>query len=702
MELADFHAEFFQEIAASAGANGNFTEVVFFEHMAEHVIGTGELETADYVPWTSGRRDARIDGYAGDPREADGVLTLIICDFQPSLEMGRLGSADIVALFERILRFVRHVRDPVFRHALEESAPVFGLADMIAARWNSLAKIRLMLFSNRELRTRVDGLKAGEIDGIDDTYNIWDIARLHRLVISGHAQEDREIDLEVDFGGAIPALPANLGNSTYDTFIMVVPGKQLAAIYDRWGPRLLEQNVRSFLQARGSVNKGIRKTIDTDPDMLFAYNNGLTATAEAIEPNSTPDGGPIMITKIKNLQIVNGGQTTASIHAASRARGCDLSRVSVQMKLTIVSPDRAENAVPKISEYANSQNKVNAADFFANHPFHIELEKLSRRIYVPSADGGFVQTKWFYERARGQYADERGRRTESQRKKFDIEFPKTQLLTKTDLAKVLSLWPGQPHIVARGAQKNFVEFAKQIGESWETRKDDYNDTFFRVSIAKAIIFRETERIVSDQPWYTGGGSRAPIVAYAIAKLAHDVIRRGDAVNFDLVWRSQKLSSARQSALEVATAAVNAVITRPSDASRSITEWAKQPACWKRVQDLSVEWPENIDIALVMKADSDGDRRVARFEKEMTSGIEAQSLAVRAGNAFWSDILKWGRANFRLTPADQGILQTLATPGKFGNEKQSLRALELLSAMNEAGCAPGIETTAPERDPDQYL
>ena len=190
--------------------------------------------------------------------------------------MGRLGSADIVALFERILRFVRHVRDPVFRHALEESAPVFGLADMIAARWNSLAKIRLMLFSNRELRTRVDGLKAGEIDGVDVTYNIWDIARLHRLVISGNAQEDREIDLEVDFGGAIPALPANLGNSTYDTFIMVVPGKQLAAIYDRWGPRLLEQNVRSFLQARGSVNKGIRKTIDTDPDMLFAYNNGLT------------------------------------------------------------------------------------------------------------------------------------------------------------------------------------------------------------------------------------------------------------------------------------------------------------------------------------------------------------------------------------------------------------------------------------------
>jgi hypothetical protein len=685
MDLTEFHAEFFQEIASSAGANGNFKPVVFFERMAEHVIGTGELETADYVPWISGRKDARVDGYAGDPRDADGVLTLIICDFQSSTEIGRLGSGDIALIFERLVRFVRQVRDQAFRAALEESSPVYGLADMISARWGSLTKIRLMLFTNRELRARVDGIKAGEIEGVEATYNVWDIARLHRLVMSGRAQEDRDIDLVTDFGGAIPALPANLGNSTYDAFIMVVPGRQLAAIYDRWGPRLLEQNVRSFLQARGSVNKGIRRTIDADPDMFFAYNNGLTATAEAIEPSKPGTDGVLMITKIKNLQIVNGGQTTASIHAASKAKGIDLSRVSVQMKLSIVTPERAEEVVPRISEFANSQNKVNAADFFANHPFHIELEKLSRRIYVPSPDGGFIQTKWFYERARGQYADERGRRTEAQRKKFDIEFPKAQLLTKTDLAKFLGVWPGHPHVVARGAQKNFVEFAKQIGEAWETRKDDYNDAFFRQCVAKAIIFRETERLVSDQTWYMGGGSRAPIVAYAIAKLAHDVARRGDAVNFELVWRMQKLPNALRTALEVAAAAVNAVITRPSVVSQSITEWAKQPACWKRVQDLTVEWPDDIDGALVMKGDADGDRRSARLEKKMLGGIEAQSMAVRAGHAFWSEVLKWGRASFRLSPTDAGIIQTLSTPGKIGSEKQCVRAIELLAAMQAEGC-----------------
>ena len=690
MDLAEFQAEFFQEIASSAGANGNFKPVVFFERMAEHVIGTGELDTADYVPWISGRKDARVDGYAGDPRDADGVLTLFICDFQPSTELGRLGSGDIALIFERLVRFVRQVRNQTFRAALEESSPVFGLADMIATRWSSLTKLRLMLFTNRELRARVDGIKAGEIDGVEATYNVWDIARLHRLAMSGRAQEDRDIDLVTDFGGAIPALPANLGNSTYDAFIMVVPGRQLAAIYDRWGPRLLEQNVRSFLQARGSVNKGIRRTIDADPDMFFAYNNGLTATAEAIEPAKSDSDGVLMITKIKNLQIVNGGQTTASIHAASKAKGSDLSRVSVQMKLSIVSPDRTEDVVPKISKFANSQTKVNASDFFANEPFYLELEKLSRRIYVPSPDGGFIQTKWFYERARGQYADERSRRTEAQRKKFDIEFPKSQLLTKTDLAKFLGVWTGQPHIVARGAQKNFVEFAKQIGESWEARKDDYNEAFFRKCVAKAIIFRETEQIVSDQPWYTGGGSRAPIVAYAIAKLSHDVTRRGDAVNLEMVWRIQALPKALRTSLEVATAAANSVITQPSVSSQSITEWAKQPACWKRMQDITVEWPDDIDGALVMKGDADGDRRAARLEKKMIGGIEAQSMAVRAGYAFWAEALKWGRANFRLSPTDAGIIQALASPGKIGSEKQCVRAIELLAAMQAEGCGLRLE------------
>jgi len=48
--------------------------------------------------------------------------------------------------------------------------------------------------------------------------------------------------------------------------------------------------------------------------------------------------------------------------------------------------------------------------------------------------GSVRQTKWFYERARGQYQDELGKRTASEKKAFLLEYPKSHMLTKTDLA----------------------------------------------------------------------------------------------------------------------------------------------------------------------------------------------------------------------------------------------------------------------------
>ena len=247
-----------------------------------------------------------------------------------------------------------------------------------------------------------------------------------------------------------------------------MPGRVLAQIYDRWGARLLEQNVRVFLQARSKVNRGIRRTIETQPQMFFAYNNGLTTTAEAI--SLSPSDGSLLLRRLKNFQVVNGGQTMASIHAAHRGR-IDLSQVFVQMKLSVVDPERANEIVPSISRFANTQNRVNAADFFANHPFHIRMEEFSRRILAPSPDGTFRESKWFYERARGQYADARSLLTSAGRKKFDLDYPRAQLFSKTDLAKYLNVWRGKPHTVSMGAQKNFADFASSVGSEWEKDAD---------------------------------------------------------------------------------------------------------------------------------------------------------------------------------------------------------------------------------------
>ena len=219
-----------------------------------------------------------------------------------------------------------------------------------------------------------------------------------------------------------------------------------------------------------------------------------------------------------------------------------LKDVFVQMKLSIVPAEESEDIVPKISEFANSQNRINAADFFSNHPFHVRMEEFSRRMLVSAPDGGSRETKWFYERARGQYADERGKRTQAARKKFDLEFPRAQYFTKTDLAKFECSYRGEPHIVSRGAQKNFAVFAKAIGEEWSRSKTGFDETWYRRLIAKAIMFRTLEKIVPKQEWYLGG-YRANIVTYAIAKVVHDAQQMGSLIDLNAVWKAPSASGA---------------------------------------------------------------------------------------------------------------------------------------------------------------
>ncbi len=496
IDIAEYHKELFQEVHSLADASGWFVKDAFFNVLATILTDAGEVEATDRVHYVS-PRGIRVDGYGGDPRESDGTLSLIIADLSQSQEIATLTATDMNAIFRRLHNFLERSLDERFRNSLEESTLAFGLADLIAKRWPDISKVRLFLMSNRVPSSRVDSREAGELHGIPVTYSVWDIGRAHRYVMSGREREDTEIRMD-EFGGPLVVLPAQAGTTGHESYLAVVPGIQLARIYDRWGPRLLEQNVRVFLQARGKVNRGIRNTITNEPGMFFAYNNGITATAESMETKESPDG--LLLTAMRNFQIVNGGQTTASIHEALLNKA-DLGRVFVQMKLSIVDQQGALKIVPRISEYANTQNRLSAADFFSNHPFHVRMEGFSRRLYAPSRDGSFRESKWFYERARGQYQDARGHCTAAERARFDLEYPKRQVLTKTDLAKFLNVWRGIPEVVSRGAQKNFADFASFIGSEWNRRPDDFNEMYYREAVAKAIVFRAVEELVGEQPWY---------------------------------------------------------------------------------------------------------------------------------------------------------------------------------------------------------
>lgn len=687
ISLEEFHQDFFQEVMASADVDGLYAEDAFFELFCSYLADAGEFDAADRAFYRNPNTGIRVDGYAGDPAQNGGELVLLVQDFSQDGSIASLTASAMDAAFKRLEKFISNAFKSEWRNRLEESSPEFGLADLIAVRWRSTSKVRLFLITNRQLSTKIDGRSAGEISGRPVTYSVWDIQRLHRFAAAGFGREEIAIDLEADYGGAIPLLQAHMGDADYKAYLAVVPGTQLAAIYDRWGSRLLEQNVRVFLQARGGVNKGIRNTIDNDPDMFFAYNNGITATAEGITTRTSDEG--LLLTGLRNLQIVNGGQTTASIHAAKR-RNADLSKVFVQMKLSIVPPDKAIDIVPKISEFANSQNRVNAADFFANHPFHVRLEEFSRRMFAPSPDGTFRESKWYYERARGQYQDARGLLTPTQRKKFDLEYPKSQLISKTDLAKYLNVWRGHPDIVSKGAQKNFAHFAQVIGIEWRKEPDAFNEDFYRHAVAKALIFRATEEIVTEQSWYQGG-YRANVVAYAIAKMGHDCDRRGEFVDFDAIWRAQGISASMGSAIALVAEAVHDVLVSPPQGISNVTEWAKQQACWERVKALRIDWPAEWLEELIGKDQLKESKRAGIKDQKMLNGIEAQSMIVSAGGQIWGELRAWGQMRKLLSPLEVGVLGVAASvPARIPTDKQSLKVIEAFRKLRLEGCTIGSE------------
>lgn len=683
-ELEEYHQNLMADIRREADASGILMVEAFFDRMTERLTEAGELEVADraYFENTDGGQKIRIDGYAGDPRDCEGILGLIVCDFVDSDEVRTFAKSDVPPILNPLIRFLKKARSEEFRDSLNEVSPAFQVSDLIITTWSQVTKVKLILVSNRHYTSRDDAVKLAELGDVPVTWSVWDLARFERFDRSGQAREDMVIDFARDFGGALPALKASQAGAALESYLMIVPGLQLAAIYDRWGARLLEANVRSFLQARAKTNKGIQKTIRDEPELFFPYNNGLSATADAVSCVQTAEG--LTIAAISNLQIVNGAQTTGTIHSGLKSAKDQLRQVFVQMKLTVVPAERSEGIVPKISEFANTQNKVNAADFFSNHPFHVRMEQFSRSVIFTAREGERHDSKWFYERSRGQFINARGRLTLAQQKKFDLEFPKTQLFSKTDLAKYEFSATGQPHVVSRGAQKNFAEFAKDIGEAWAKSDAKYDELWYRRLIARALIFRRLETEVPKQPWYEGG-YRANIVTYAMAKVFHDATDEKQVLDLDAVWRRQAVPDALSDALMVAAAEAHDVITHPPHGVRNMSEWAKQQACWNGLKSRKLDYDDAFDSCLVL---IDEDRRRKGDEKKKNKqdeGINAQNEVVTLGADFWSEVQEWGRQKKLLSPEDLRILRLCSSMGRVPpNEIASKHALKVLGRLRDQG------------------
>ena len=654
----------------------SFTQTTF-----DMLSEAGEFE--DPLTCYHRARGMEISGYGVD--EEEGRLDLFLSIHTNAVPPRTVTRQQVAVAFRRLRSFLDWCASGKF-FDLEESSPVFDMAAHIHSVRGELTQVRLCVITDG--KTTVETLPKGKFGDVIVASSVWDVVRLHRLSISGQQRDVISIDFNEVFGGPLPCLEAGGARDGYRAFLLLMPGDVLRSVYSEFGSRLLETNVRSFLQARGKVNRGIRDTIAKEPERFLAYNNGITLTAESVELSDIE--GNRAISALHGLQIVNGGQTTASLLATEMGKA-DLDQVHVAAKLIEIEVgDVHDELVRKVSRYANSQNRISEADFSSNHPFHVRIEEHSRTIWAPAAAGTQRQSKWFYERARGQYqVAKASESTPARRRAFAAEHPTRQRFGKTDLAKFENTWDQLPHIVSRGAQKNFSDFMIR-----HSNRDlvDVDRAHFERAVAKAILFRTAERIVQRQNF---GGYRANIVTYTLSLLARSVSQQIDLAR---IWRNQALSDDLQLTIAELSHEVHRIITSPPSV-QNITEWCKSSQCWQSVLSSASRSPvDRIRKELL-------DARSAKNERKRTMSdfppdyVDNLKRIVEVKPFAWKLLADWAAETAALEPGQRQLAIRIGRAIERGREIKASDAAEAVGILDEAhslGYAVDSEAIGPQK------
>ena len=671
-QLKSFAEELLQEVIASSdnGENGEFRVNEFTRLASDYLIDAGEIDDLTVCYYKS--RGMQVNGY--NVSQDETCLDIFVSVFNQQSPPVSVTKTQVETAFRQAEGMLKKALAGYYA-SLEESSEVYDMFLRIYGLRNELAQVRIYFLTDGVVNAAT--FVPETTSEISVSLHVWDIERIHRFVSSGRKFETIEIDFEEEFGATISCLSMVDPDSDYQGYLAVIPGNILAGIYEKYGPRLLERNVRSFLQARGNVNKGIRKTILEEPHRFFAYNNGISGTADEIE-FAAGTGNHAQIRKIRNLQIVNGGQTTASLYHTAKKDKTDLKGIYVQAKLSVIPSEQIDEIVPLISRYANSQNKVNDADFDANDPFHVKMEELSRTIWAPAVDGTNRQTRWFYERARGQYLDAKGREmTPARKRQFEATAPNKQKFTKTDLAKYENTWMQLPHIVSLGAQKSFANFSIKLKERGHVTVDV---TFFEHLIAKAILFKKAEKVISDQKF---GGYRANIVTYTLAWLSHHTSQR---IDFDKIWKEQDISGVLQEAIRDISVEIYKAITNPPNA-RNITEWCKRKECWDQVKQLTIPLTVKLDSELISisRAATQAADKGIEGPNEEDKKLILQISEMQADT--WFEISKWAKETNNLQPWQRSLafsIGKLLGRSASVSHKQAKHGIEILEEAGKLG------------------
>jgi hypothetical protein len=667
MELGEFAIEFLQSSLIITEEDKISQEDSITTDILEYIIDSGEInlgvELCHYKV-----RGIKINAWNYD--EEDDSFDLFVTIFKGELKLTKVSDKDILEAFNKCENFLWSAREGKLSEKIDESeSNALDLVQMIEQTKSKVKNIKLFVLTNGKASATIVP-DAKEDKNVYIEYQLWDIERVYQQELIRTGKQKIEIDFINEYNHRLNCLKMDNVSEKIDAYLAIVPGTILASIYGKYRQGLFEKNVRTFLTLKAKVNQGIRKTILGDADMFFSYNNGISTTAEKLVVEF--DNNVPYITKIENLQIVNGAQTTASIFATSMEKECDLSRVFIQMKISVVKKiTETDDIVGKISKYANTQTTIKNSDFSSNSNYHIKLQEFSRSEWSPSKTGGKATNKWFYERTRGQYLDEKSKDP----KIFESHYPKKQKFTKTDLAKFEMSWWQRPYDVSLGGEKNFKKFVDELVED----KNEITKKYYYRLIAKAILFNAIDTLVSKRKL---GGYKANMVTYILSWLSY---KSNKKLNLDTIWENQAISEPLNNLIEQMIEVVWRHINTPTKTGMNITEWCKKQECWLKLKDVYIETGSIIEE---IKSDNNNYIENDLIGQEL-SPHESKMIDEAKGinSDTWFSVAKWAKENNRFTPFDRKLsynLGVLANRKVNLSAKQAKNALRILKQAKEEG------------------
>ncbi len=664
MDIDQYRTDFIQQIRINAQTNGLTPDEEFVQTIVEKLNEMGEL-TDPFIQYFGQRGPKnsmmKIDGYSIDP--SDKSLIFFQSDFRNNDDEETLIKTDLENRYKQMSAFLVACASGTLANYCDDSNEYVKVARDIQRRLaikyvnegedESIEKFKLIVFTNASLSSKVKSLSDEEFLGRKVERDIWSLERFYEIDSLGVEREPVEI-LASDFGvPGIPCIKAEMSEGLdYDAYLAIVTGKFLSDIYYKYGSRLLEGNVRAFLSNKGKINQGIRRTILEEPTKFFTYNNGIACTAESITIKKTEQGA--VIASMRDFQIINGGQTTASLTSAFLKDKSQLENIFVPMKLTVIrSDEQYDEMVQKISRYANSQNRVTDADFFSNHPFHVEFEKLSKRIVAPAARGSITQTMWYYERSRGKYNQEMFKMKDSEKVAFQTKYPKNQVIKKEELGKYYNTIAVKPYVVTKGAVKNMADFAKTVDDIWQNRRQEINDSFFKKQVCGAIMFKETDRMVADAPWYQTGGFKSQVIPYTIGKVLSS-IPNGYSLDWDKIWHDQTMYPSLTREVEIISKIANDFIQDSHGAL--VSEYVKRESTWEAFKNLSYQpQPEFLKSLVSDKLIKERENAAAKDEK-IGLDLNVETEIFKLGGPYWRKLMQEGQERQILGPMDISLLK----------------------------------------------